>query len=76
MTVVIHFSEFPRLIALSDELLLKLSKARSLSGISVLNLHGNGLTRLKPLQSLSHLKHLTVSFNELTKLDDLSNLVR
>ncbi|KAJ8308256.1 hypothetical protein KUTeg_013130 [Tegillarca granosa] len=63
----------PRLIALTDELILKSANADTLEKISVLNLHGNGLTKLKPLQSLTHLKRLTVSFNDVTKLDELSH---
>jgi len=64
-----------RLMALSDELLLKLTRARSLNAVTVLSLHGNGLIRLKHLQALTLLKRLTVSGNDLTKLDDLAGMV-
>ncbi|XP_053406324.1 leucine-rich repeat-containing protein 9-like isoform X5 [Mercenaria mercenaria] len=64
----------PRLIALTDELLLKITGQEELEHITVLNLHGNGLTKLKPLQPLRMLKRLVVSFNELTKLDELAHM--
>ena len=41
----------------------------------VLNLHGNGLSRLQHLTCMTVLKKLTVSFNELTRLDDISYMV-
>ena len=65
-----------RLIALTDELLLKITAQEELEHITVLNLHGNGLSKLKPLQPLRMLKRLVVSFNELTRLDDLTHMVR
>ena len=40
-----------------------------------LNLHGNGLNRLKHISCLTGLKKLVVSFNELTMLDDLAHMV-
>ena len=64
-----------RLIAVTDDLLLKITNQTELDHITVLNLHGNGLTKLKPLQALKMLKRLVVSFNELTKLDDLAHMV-
>lgn len=64
----------PRLIALTDELLLKITGQEELEHITVLNLHGNGLSKLKPLQPLRMLKRLVVSFNELTKLDELAHM--
>ena len=66
---------FSRIVALSDEVLLKMTRAQSLSVISVLSLHGNGLIRLKHLQALTRLKRLTVTYNDLTKLDDLAGMV-
>ena len=63
-----------RLIALTDELIMKLASADSLSSITSLNLHGNALSKLKPIQNLHNLKRLVASANELTKLDDLSHL--
>lgn len=64
-----------RLVTLNDELLLKISKCDALANITVLNLHGNGLTKLKNLQSLSALRKLIVPFNELTRLEDLAHMV-
>lgn len=43
--------------------------------IQVLNLHGNGLSRLQHVTCMTALKKLTVSFNELTRLDDISYMV-
>lgn len=97
---------FNRFIALTEELLLKKSKAESLEHITVsewsnvsncgiaywgkfslwiyfisfvfqvLNLHGNGLSRLQHVACMTSLKKLTVSFNELTRLDEISHMVR
>ncbi|XP_041353285.1 leucine-rich repeat-containing protein 9-like isoform X2 [Gigantopelta aegis] len=64
----------PRLITLTDELLLKTARVHSLSDITVLNLHGNGLSKLKHIQSLTMLKTLIVSFNDLTRLDELAHM--
>ncbi|GFN97682.1 leucine-rich repeat-containing protein 9 [Plakobranchus ocellatus] len=64
----------PRMVTLTDELLLKAAKQPSLNKITTLNLHGNGLTKLRHLQALHHLQRLTVSFNELTRLDELSGM--
>ncbi|XP_072171420.1 leucine-rich repeat-containing protein 9-like [Diadema setosum] len=64
----------PRLSMLTEELLLKAAKASTLSSITVLNLHGNGLTKLKHLNSLPALQRLTVSFNELSRLEDVAHM--
>ena len=60
---------------LSEELLLKTAQATSLSAITVLNLHGNSLTKLKHLNSLTALQRLVVSFNELSRLEDVAHMV-
>jgi len=73
MSVVVCVCD--RLMVLSEETLLKVSRCRSLIHITTLNLHGNGLIRLKHLVMLPSLVHLTVSFNDLTRLDDLAGLV-
>ncbi|XP_039271513.2 leucine-rich repeat-containing protein 9-like [Styela clava] len=64
----------PRIVSLSEDLLLKMGRAMSVSQITVLNLHGNGLGRLKGIGTLSQLKHLVVSFNELTRLEDIAHM--
>lgn len=60
---------------LSEDLLLKHVGVDSLESITVLNLHNNGISKLKPIQALVHLKRLTVSFNELSRLDEVANMV-
>lgn len=60
---------------LSEDLLLKHVGVDSLESITVLNLHNNGISKLKPIQALVHLKRLTVSFNELGRLDEVANMV-
>lgn len=60
---------------LSEDLLLKHVGVDSLESITVLNLHNNGISKLKPIQSLVHLRRLTVSFNELSRLDEVANMV-
>lgn len=64
-----------RLTMLSEDLLLKHVGVDSLESITVLNLHNNGISKLKPIQSLVHLRRLTVSFNELSRLDEVANMV-
>ena len=44
--------------------------------LQVLNLHGNGLSRLKHVNCMTALKKLVLSFNELSRLDDISHMVR
>ena len=63
------------MVTLTEELLLKTAKSETLSSITHLNLHGNGLTKLKHIQSLVSLKKLIVSFNELTRLDEITHMV-
>jgi len=64
-----------RLVALSEDVLMKMTNVTSLLNIEVLNLHDNGLVKVKELQSLPLLKKLIISFNELTRLDDVAQLV-
>ncbi|XP_059173305.1 leucine-rich repeat-containing protein 9-like isoform X2 [Physella acuta] len=63
-----------RVSLLTERVILQAAHATALDKITVLNLHGNGITKLRPLQALSKLDVLIVSFNELTRLDDLSNM--
>ena len=60
---------------LSESLILQLSGAASLANIHTLNLHGNGLHKVKYLHNLPALRRLTVSFNELTRVDDFAHMV-
>ncbi|XP_062619612.1 leucine-rich repeat-containing protein 9-like isoform X3 [Saccostrea cucullata] len=64
----------PRLTMLNEEILMKHVEVDSLEAITVLNLHNNGICKLRPIHSLYHLKRLTVSFNELNKLDEVANM--
>ena len=53
----------------------EIKKKSSFSSSSqVLNLHGNGLLRLRGVSSLLHLSRLVVSFNDLSRLDDIAHL--
>ncbi|TST98544.1 Leucine-rich repeat-containing protein 9 [Bagarius yarrelli] len=63
-----------KLLSLDEQDLLTAARANVLSQITVLNLHGNSLSRLKELSGLIALRQLTVSFNALTHLDDISFL--
>ena len=65
-----------RLSHLSSESLLPLTGAPSLDSITVLDLYGNGLAKLKGISSLMNLQRLYVSFNELSRLDDVAQMVR
>lgn len=61
---------------LSEDVILKTLRVQSLMQISVLNLHGNSLTKLKCLQGMTLLRKLIISFNEMTRLDDLAHMVQ
>ncbi|XP_068436972.1 leucine-rich repeat-containing protein 9 isoform X2 [Clinocottus analis] len=64
----------PRLRSLDDKILLNVARANVLSQITVLNLHGNSLSKIKEISRLTSLRHLTISFNEFTHLDDISHM--
>ncbi|XP_065844626.1 leucine-rich repeat-containing protein 9-like isoform X3 [Oscarella lobularis] len=63
-----------RLVSLSEDVILERTGAVSLSLIRVLNLHGNGLTRLTFLREMPQLRKLVVSCNELNILEGIQNL--
>ncbi|KAI3367720.1 hypothetical protein L3Q82_026558, partial [Scortum barcoo] len=64
----------PKLLSLDDKILLNVARANVLSQITVLNLHGNSLCKIKEISHLTALRHLTISFNEFTRLDDISHM--
>ncbi|KAA8582195.1 hypothetical protein FQN60_008935 [Etheostoma spectabile] len=64
----------PKLLSLDDKILLNVARANVLSQITVLNLHGNSLSKIKEVSRLTGLRHLTISFNEFTHLDDISHM--
>ncbi|KAI4885617.1 hypothetical protein NFI96_019058, partial [Prochilodus magdalenae] len=64
----------PKLLSLDEKSILTAARANVLSQITVLNLHGNSLSKLKEITCLTALRHLTISFNEFTHLDDVSHL--
>ncbi|KAM4540958.1 leucine-rich repeat-containing protein 9 [Fundulus diaphanus] len=64
----------PKLPGLDEKTLLSAAGANILSQITVLNLHGNSLSKIKEISSLSALRHLTISFNKFTRLDDVSHM--
>ncbi|KAM3594085.1 uncharacterized protein V6R79_001921 [Siganus canaliculatus] len=64
----------PKLLSLDDKILLNVARANVLSQITVLNLHGNCLTKVKEISRLTALRHLTISFNEFTHLDDIAHM--
>ncbi|KAK2853136.1 hypothetical protein Q7C36_008337 [Tachysurus vachellii] len=63
-----------KLQCLDERSVLTAARANVLSQITVLNLHGNNLSRLKEISHLKALRQLTISFNTLTHLDDISHL--
>ncbi|XP_061113948.1 leucine-rich repeat-containing protein 9 [Conger conger] len=63
-----------RVPCLDEKTMLAVARANVLSQITVLNLHGNSLSKLKEISRLTALRQLTVSFNELTHLDDISHM--
>uniref|UniRef100_UPI003AAD219B leucine-rich repeat-containing protein 9 n=1 Tax=Centroberyx gerrardi TaxID=166262 RepID=UPI003AAD219B len=64
----------PKMLSLDEKTLLNVARANVLSQITVLNLHGNSLNKLKEISCLTALRHLTISFNEFTRLDDISHM--
>ena len=64
-----------RIVQLSEASVTKLAGGVSINNITSLNLHGNGLQKIRPLQNLHSLKKLIISFNELSKLEDISHMV-
>ncbi|XP_056250018.1 leucine-rich repeat-containing protein 9 isoform X2 [Seriola aureovittata] len=64
----------PKLLSLDDKILLNVARANVLSQITVLNLHGNSLSKIKEISHLTALRHLTICFNEFRRLDDISHM--
>ncbi|XP_041710981.1 leucine-rich repeat-containing protein 9 isoform X1 [Coregonus clupeaformis] len=64
----------PKMLSLDEKTLLNVARANVLSQITVLNLHGNSLSKLKEISRLTALRRLTISFNEFTQLDDISHM--
>ncbi|KAG7238506.1 hypothetical protein INR49_030779 [Caranx melampygus] len=64
----------PKLLGLDDKILLNVARANVLSQITVLNLHGNSLSKIKEISHLTALRRLTISFNVFTRLDDISHM--
>ncbi|XP_069495003.1 leucine-rich repeat-containing protein 9 isoform X2 [Ambystoma mexicanum] len=64
----------PKIISLDEKTILSLAKADICSQVEVLNLHGNGLNKLKDLSKFTSIWKLIISFNEFTSLEDVSYL--
>ncbi|KAM6961269.1 leucine-rich repeat-containing protein 9 [Aplochiton taeniatus] len=64
----------PKMLSLDEKTLLSVARANVLSQITVLNLHGNSLNKLKDISRLTALRRLTISFNEFTHLDDITHM--
>ncbi|KAM4663517.1 LOW QUALITY PROTEIN: leucine-rich repeat-containing protein 9 [Discoglossus pictus] len=64
----------PKIISLDEKTILSVAKANIYSQITILNLHGNSLSKLKDISRLNGLRKLIISFNELSSLEDISHL--
>ncbi|KAL8168768.1 UNVERIFIED_CONTAM: hypothetical protein K2H54_016478 [Gekko kuhli] len=64
----------PKIVCLDEKTILAVAKANVFSRITVLNLHGNRLSKLRDISRLTALRKLIVSFNEFTCLDDVYHL--
>ncbi|XP_075699703.1 leucine-rich repeat-containing protein 9 isoform X2 [Rhinoderma darwinii] len=64
----------PKIITLDEGTILSIAKANMYSQISILNLHGNSLSKLKEISKLHGLQKLIISFNEFSCLEDISCL--
>lgn len=60
---------------MAPETLRSVLGIRNADTLTVLELAGNNLTKLKGISLLTQLKKLYVSFNEITKLDDIAGMV-
>uniref|UniRef100_A0A3Q3QI70 Leucine rich repeat containing 9 n=1 Tax=Monopterus albus TaxID=43700 RepID=A0A3Q3QI70_MONAL len=54
----------PKLFSLDEKILLNVARARVLTQITVLNLHGNSLSRMQGISRLTALRHLTIMITE------------
>ncbi|MEE6494039.1 hypothetical protein FKM82_017005 [Ascaphus truei] len=64
----------PKIISLDEKTVLSVARANIMSQITVLNLHGNSLSKLKDISKLNGLRRLIISFNEFSSLEDVSYL--
>ncbi|XP_074986056.1 leucine-rich repeat-containing protein 9 isoform X4 [Caretta caretta] len=64
----------PKIVCLDEKTVLSVAKANIYSQITVLNLHGNSLSKLRDISKLTGLRKLIVSFNEFTSLDDVYHM--
>ncbi|XP_063295570.1 leucine-rich repeat-containing protein 9 [Pelobates fuscus] len=64
----------PKIVSLDETTILSVAKANIYSQITVLNLHGNSLSKLKEIAKLNGLRKLVISFNEFSTLEDISYL--
>ncbi|KAG8453463.1 hypothetical protein GDO86_000189 [Hymenochirus boettgeri] len=64
----------PKIISLDEKTILSVAKANIFSQITVLNLHGNSLRKLKDISRLNGLRKLIISFNDFSTLEDVSYL--
>ncbi|XP_031746458.1 leucine-rich repeat-containing protein 9 isoform X3 [Xenopus tropicalis] len=64
----------PKIISLDEKTVLSVARANIYSQITVLNLHGNSLSKLKDISRLNGLRKLIISFNEFSSLEDVSYL--
>ncbi|XP_048340618.1 leucine-rich repeat-containing protein 9 [Sphaerodactylus townsendi] len=64
----------PRIVCLDEKTIFAVAKTNFYSKITVLNLHGNRLSKLRDISRLLGLRKLIISFNEFTSLDDVYHL--
>ncbi|XP_063803841.1 leucine-rich repeat-containing protein 9 isoform X2 [Pseudophryne corroboree] len=68
------FKPRPKIISLDERTILSVAKATVYNQITMLNLHGNSLSKLKEISKLRCLRKLIISFNEFSSLEDVSCL--
>ncbi|XP_053561219.1 leucine-rich repeat-containing protein 9 [Bombina bombina] len=64
----------PKIIMLDEKTILLAANTNVYSRITVLNLHGNGLSKLREISRLNGLQKLVISFNDFSSLEDVSFL--
>lgn len=65
-----------RTLILTEESVLRQSRATAVGGVTCLNLHNNSIRKIEALSGLTNLRVLILSFNGLSKLEGLEGLTQ
>ncbi|KAM9294045.1 leucine-rich repeat-containing protein 9 [Gastrophryne carolinensis] len=65
----------PKISCLDESTILSMTKVRAYSHVTILNLHGNSLSKLKEISKLQALRKLVITCNEFKSLEEISCLM-